>query len=183
MFRIFFYSNCGSENCAENEYERKIYDAWKKYFLAINNISEEYFDEHIEVWDLTTDENFGQAYYIFKDGWMRIREKDSIKLSLLDYSDKQIRGYADEYRNFYYKDFVVNKNIIYSQELGKLLGYKYKGKNINYDFCHIKSYTNDRTEIVLEGWAQGASDQECYSGTINVITGEIKMGYTLCYIE
>jgi len=190
-----FEGFCEDEKCIKDGIERRVFELWKKRFMTLHNLTENYFDEHILISDVTYEEtrweeevyHWWDIRYIYKNDWVRSRQSESIDLSY----PTEFTGIENLQDNTIVSllDLAIEKPenfsgaVISYPELQKLIN-KYK---LNLDFCHI-DFVNVTGELLIEGRGTkysiiAGNSNKCEYQTVNLNTGKVEKSIAPCFYD
>lgn len=180
-----FYNECEDPSCAENEMEQQFYDTFKKFMMLKFDVNSAQFDEHIEVWNIEINDEGQSAsiYYVYKDGWLRVRDRIDLNLVDTKLSDTQLlKKTLENYPIHWDPDYIFGEKIISFGELESLVTKSVNGKKFTYDFCSIRNY-NSETMYLSGSWKPGVMRDQCHESLIDLGTGKIETSEVPCFIN
>lgn len=176
--------------CFDNELEQRVYSLWKNDLILREKISEQIFNDFVEISDVSLDQNDDyisiriQAIYI--NDWMRSRNAESIRLKadLLDnITDEQIQQAI----NFNHPDSAALWEVLYYQpiisidQVKAIVDQGYAEYSVRPDFCSISSKNSGLLLTVFS--TIDSSKNDCIEGVIDLLSGDISYKDTPCSIE
>lgn len=177
--------------CIDSLFEQRVFDLWKKDLLKRQNISEQVFNDHVEVSDVqltTTEQRLNvriQAIYI--SDWIRSRNADTVTvnttLPVEDITDEQIQQAIDSIHSSgdERKGILHLEPIIAVTQVQEIIDAGYSGYIVQPMFCTI--HQND-AGVSLPLWVTiDESKNKCVDGSLNLLTGESTYHDFLCTVD
>jgi len=176
---------------------------WKELFMEKNNLTENYFDSHIELCSSGIGEwmdgiSFGICYKIIVD-WAIAYQCDQFIIKIE--KNNTLYPSVNLPRDIYLSKediFTAVNNKVFASDITKLsnqehLKFNTLGEALNYliskaqvnTLCSNWMYIDSSTgNFTLEAWAQFENEENsCIQGKINLITGETFVNETVCYFD